>query len=578
MKNSTFLTADFETTNDAKDCRVWLACIYDIEKEKEYYFNDIKTFLEYFEKSKKNYKVYFNNLKFDGEFIIYYLLSNDFKYITNKSERQDKSFMALIGDNGIYYQIDIYFKIKGKKSIKVTFADALNIFNMSIEELAKTFGFEEKKGSIDYFKKRDINYIANDEEKSYIKNDCVILAKALKIAYELEINKITIGASALAIYKNSLRNFDKYFPQIDLLTDIQIRKSYRGGFVYLNNLYKGKKIKNVVSLDINSMYPFIMKNESLPFGEPLYFEGEYQKDICYPLFIQNFSCSFKIKKGKVPFIEFKDSFDYAPNKHVEDTKGEIMYLSLTSVELEIFFQNYEVDDIIYHNGYKFKRMQGLFNAYIDFWSDKKINAKKNGNSGKYYLSKKMLNSLYGKFGKNPQIKNKKPELRKDGSVKYVRSSKIETTPIYTALASFVTAYGRKKIIETANIIREYSLIKYNKDMYIYSDTDSLVTTLPVEDVKNLIDIDDFEIGKFKIENISKYAIFLKQKCYIKQNSNDELKKVVAGMPRKLLKYINIENFKSGFSILTSDKEKEHKLVPSHVKGGIILVEQDYIIN
>lgn len=43
----------------------------------------------------------------------------------------------------------------------------------------------------------------------------------------------------------------------------------------------------------------------------------------------------------------------------------------------------------------------LFDKYIEKWSARKIQSKKDGNKGMYLYSKVMLNSLYGKFGLNP---------------------------------------------------------------------------------------------------------------------------------------------------------------------------------
>ena len=49
---------------------------------------------------------------------------------------------------------------------------------------------------------------------------------------------------------------------------------------------------------------------------------------------------------------------------------------------------------------------------------------------------------------------------------------------------FITAYARKKTIETSQKIKEYSIKKYGKDLYIYSDTDSIHTLLNIEELKN----------------------------------------------------------------------------------------------
>ena len=40
------------------------------------------------------------------------------------------------------------------------------------------------------------------------------------------------------------------------------------------------------------------------------------------------------------------------------------------------FENYEVNDLIWHNGFKFKSVKGLFTNYVEYWTAKKIKAKK----------------------------------------------------------------------------------------------------------------------------------------------------------------------------------------------------------
>ena len=63
-------------------------------------------------------------------------------------------------------------------------------------------------------------------------------------------------------------------------------------------------------LDVNSLYSSVMYEKDLPFGEPIYFEGKYKPDSVYELYIQQFSCAFKLKKGKIPTIQIKNSFKF----------------------------------------------------------------------------------------------------------------------------------------------------------------------------------------------------------------------------------------------------------------------------
>ena len=62
---------------------------------------------------------------------------------------------------------------------------------------------------------------------------------------------------------------------------------------------------------------------------------------------------------------------------------------------------------------------------------------------------------------------------------------------------FITAYARRKTIETSQAIKDYSIAKYGVDKYIYSDTDSCHTNLSIEELKKICDIDDFELRKME---------------------------------------------------------------------------------
>ena len=45
-----------------------------------------------------------------------------------------------------------------------------------------------------------------------------------------------------------------------------------------------------------------MYEKELPFGEPIFFQDEYKQDKVYSLYIQMITCSFKLKKNKIPTI------------------------------------------------------------------------------------------------------------------------------------------------------------------------------------------------------------------------------------------------------------------------------------
>ena len=155
-----------------------------------------------------------------------------------------------------------------------------------------------------------------------------------------------------------------------------------------------------------------MYEKMLPFGEPVFFEGHYEDDKIYPLYIQMITCSFEIKKNKIPMIQIKNNRMYfRPNEYLESSGGEVVCLVLTNVDLKLFLEQYNVYDLKYECGWKFKGIQGLFTKYIDKWIKIKNESTLSGNKGMRTLAKLMLNSLYGKFATSLDVQSKIPYLR-----------------------------------------------------------------------------------------------------------------------------------------------------------------------
>lgn len=573
-------TADFETNVSETECRVWAYSICEIGNIENFiYGNSLDDFIKWCANKKENYTLYFHNLKFDSEYIISYLLHNDYEVIKDKKERKDKTFTTVITNMGQFYALEIYFEVKKNKVNKVTIYDSLKLINKSVEDIAKDFDLPIRKLNLDYKRIRPEGYILQDYEIKYIQNDVKIMAMALEILFKENLNKMTIGSCALSNYRKMTKYFMTYFPSLPTQIDRDIRQSYKGGFTYLSPKYKEKIVNNVMVLDVNSLYPSCMVQCYLPHGQPLPFKGQYKEDKFYPLYVQQLSCTFKIKENKIPTIQIKNNLSFIPNEYIESSKDEIITLTLTSVDLELFFKHYDVEVYTWHGGFKFQAVKGLFTNYINSWTEKKINSKKEGNKSLYQISKLMLNSLYGKMATNPIVRSKYPYLTEDGIVKYALYPQEEKKSLYIPVATFITSYARKKTIETSQAIRDYTMEKYNEDYYIYSDTDSIhMKKLPSEELSKFVEVDDFELGKWKIEsdNIS-VAKFLRQKCYIEIDEKGSKNVTVAGLPKRLAKYVTIENFKEGFSILADDKEKEHKLTYKHVKGGVLLVDTDFSI-
>ena len=591
--------ADFETTTDPNDCRVWAYALCNIDDPDEFiYGNNIEEFFDFCAESKENLKIWFHNLKFDSAFILYYLLTHSFTYIQDRKDKKDFTFTTLITDMGQFYSLEVYFSVKGHKVKKVSFFDSLKIFpNMSVDKVAKGFGLSIGKLELDYKTKREIGHELTKHEIDYIRNDVEIMARALKEMFNRGLTKMTIASDALSSFKEFNPYFRRTFPVLPTEVDSDIRMSYRGGFTYVNPIYAEKEIGKGMTLDVNSLYPSRMVQEYLPYGKPDYFEGKYKEDSSMPLFIQAFVCSFKLKKGKIPNIQIKHNLSFIPNEYIESSDNEIVALSLCKPDFELFMENYDVDNLKYINGWKFKARKGIFDDYINHWMKEKIEASKEKNASKRQIAKLMLNSLYGKFGLSTKCVQKAPVTDEDGVIRFVNLPPEERKPLYIPVACFITSYGRCKTIRTAQAIRDYSIKKYGKDAYLYSDTDSIhamLTDADLEELKDIIDVDDYKLGAWSKESEFTRAIFIRQKCYIEE-IDGELNVVVAGLPKYLAPIITFETFKKGFTTagMSQDdliklarkngaseeqiKNLHHKLTYKYVEGGVILSDTDFTI-
>ena len=82
---------------------------------------------------------------------------------------------------------------------------------------------------------------------------------------------------------------------------------------------------------------------------------------------------------------------------------------------------------------------------------------------------------------------------------------------------FITAYAREKTIRTSQAITDYSIQKYGIDKYVYSDTDSIHTTLSIEELKQFCDIDDIKLGAWKNEGFATKREIYTSKMLFRRN-------------------------------------------------------------
>lgn len=578
---------DFETITDPSDVRVWGACLVDIDtSETAFIGNSIESFFDFLRD--RNTVVYFHNLKFDGEYILSYLLRNGYTY---SDSHESGTFETLITDDGVFYSITVYFEKKKKKYKKAVFYDSLKKLPFKVSVISKAFELKDQKLKIDYDAPRPVGHELTAEERAYIVNDCRIVAQALKIQFDKGLTKMTNASDALNGYKGIIGKgfFEKWFPTLPVELDDDIRQAYRGGFTYLTPRFKNKHVKGGITLDVNSLYPSVMYDRVLPYGYPMYFEGEYEPDERYPIYIQHLKCCFKLKPGHIPTIQKKGSGRFVETEYLTssvDSMGidEPVELYLTTPDMVLFLEHYDIFDEEYINGYKFKGTSGMFKEYIDFW----MHIKETTSGAMRQLAKLMLNSLYGKFATNPHARKKIPVMDDFGVVRYELDAPELRDPVYTAMGAFITAYAREKTIRSAQQVY---------DRFIYADTDSL--HLVGVDIPEGLEVHPTKLGAWKHEGTFIDSKYIRAKTYIetmietKKTTTLEtyarimnrtfdvwretagikyhdMKVTCAGMPDNVKEHVTYENFASGATF-------DGKLMPRRYPGGIVLRETTFTI-
>lgn len=345
---------------------------------------------------------------------------------------------------------------------------------------------------------------------------------------------------------------------MSLEDDAFIRRSYRGGWVFINPEYRGRDVEDLTVYDVNSMFPYQMRTQLLPYGKPVSRAPEDGE-----LYIVSFQAVFDIKEGFLPTIQQKNSVRSNDADFIYSSNNELMDLCMTSVDYELFHEHYNVSVEQNHEYRVFRASSGMFNAYIDYWMEQKKKCGIRGPDGKRdeagrATAKRFLNSLYGKTGQNPKHKSKIAYLDDYGVTRY-ETIEDEGRAWYIPVATFITSYARAMIVRAAQ--------KFGED-FVYADTDS-IHCVNAENHEKDLDIDPSRLGAWDKEAVWKYGRYLAPKRYIHGNTKtgkpDECKMAAAGHTVK--EEITWENFRIGTVY-------HEKLTSRNVKGGVCLMKGD----
>lgn len=561
------LMSDFETTVYAGQDKteVWAAATVPIGPE--YDKNDViiqSSIKEYFDYLKRvinetnsNLIVYFHNLKFDGTFIIDYLMREGHNqnyhktyngyYVGKLSSSGD--FTYNISEMGQWYNIKMNYR-----HYTIEFRDSAKLLPFSVRELGEAFNTMYKKMHIEYEGDRKPGDKITAQERDYICADVLIVKECLEHLFSEGHDGLTIGACCYKEWKLSQGYYSNLmlradFPDLNQIStpwngetvDEFIRKSYKGGWCYVNPKYQDKVIEHEgLTIDANSMYSSQMHSSSgneFCIGKPNFFVGMPSKELLdneHSYFFIRFKCSFNLKPGMLPTVQIKGNPRYRGNEwlttsdinikgirisHIEED-GEIkpvtVELTMTETDFEVFIQHYDIDNFEALGGVWFKTVSGIFDKYIDKYMEQKQQNK----GPKREIAKLFLNNLYGKLSSN-QKSNNHICVMEDDRIKF-DTMETEKESGYIAIGAQITSYARRQIIKYAQ--------RHYKD-FCYSDTDSI----HMIDRGQVIDIpiDDKKLGYWKIEARWSAARFVRQKTYCEQFKDGSYNVKCCGMTERV---------------------------------------------
>lgn len=434
---------------------------------------------------------YAHNAQYDWRYIIDYLLDNYSETIEFFMRTEQDVFMIKTGE----------FEL----------VDSFALWGQSLKKFAEVFLPELPKLEID-IENFDPN---NKDHLDYAKRDAEILVKCLikfdEVIYSLFGTHIglTIAGTAVRAWRTDIN--ESYFkPEI---IDAFVRTAYFGGAV-LGRF--GIKFKNLITYDINSSYPFVMREYGVPYGS--YAKSHY----VVPGILGIYTVKVRTPEELI--------FPILPKRTKE---GGIIWPSgtfittVTNLEIEFAIsKGYEVLEV-----YEGLIWNEVINPFVEFVTYCEESRKKYKGTPLEIAIKLIQNSVYGKFGtREERSRLFIPKEDED----YINATpwgvdeklwiKKEIDHDILALpqwAVFITANARLHLLKT--------IYDHGVENVIYCDTDSITTSIPFPD-KWLGDA----YGKFKEEKRWEEFLAIAPKVYSGKDAKGDYKGAVKGIPSRTM--------------------------------------------
>jgi hypothetical protein len=603
-----FITLDIETFVQNNKLVPFCISIYDGKTAKSFFYTDfqnseqmILTALKSILIRKYNgYNVYMHNMaKFDIIFLLKHLIKLS-------------SVQPIIHNGRI---ISIYLNFGKDLKYSIQFKDSYLILISSLVKLTKGFRVDMIKSIFPFLfvNENNLDYIGNVPEIKYFGNkieltdyneykskfnknwnlknetikyceiDCIslyqVIFKFSDLIFSMFNKNIhrypTLPSLAFAIFRSCFMEKNSV-PQVTGKIEKDIRSGYTGGAVDMY-IPENPDATKVYVYDANSLYPYIMQSQPMPVGNPTYFEGDIRK--IDPNAFGFFYCKIIAPDDiKHPILQ----------THIKTKNGLRTIAPIGTWEDMLFSQEmYNAKKYGYQFeilwGYTFEK-KNIFKDYVDFLYNLRLKYDKSNPLN--YIAKILLNSLYGRFGMNdnfPEIDIIHKDYINDFENKFLGQiiSKIklddhflviyesenvfksyETHNISISIAVAITAYARIHMSQFKN---------NPKINLFYSDTDSIYTDTDID--KSLID--SKILGKLKLENICKRAIFLAAKLYYLETESG--KNIVKVKGLKDTSSLNYNDFKNLLNKNFIVKKSHTKWIRNLSESKINIIAQIYSI-
>jgi hypothetical protein len=382
---------------------------------------------------------------------------------------------------------------------RVTFKDSIKVMTGSLKGLCKTFKVETPKSDIDIDRIEEIFNNDRPQFDYYLDNDCVSLfqvCKEFQKKLDIKYFPITIASLAMKIYYEKFKP-DYQFVDTSSLNEVDTKildESYAGGRV---EVFRKGEHDNVNTYDVNSLYPYVMKENFFPVY-PVIRGKKYE-----PGDMGIYECSFIQNNKSIPpclWIKGENGLEFT-------YEGQGSY---TSVEIEQAVK-YGLDIKIGYGLY-FPKKHKIFTKYVDYFYNLRMS---NKNNALNLISKLLLNSLYGKFAERTEgtmLSQLSDDDKKKFTAKgigfseysenmnlYLVETKRRIKHPHKYISIFTTAYARCYMYDF--------LVKYAKNV-VYMDTDSIHMTDKMDN-----EFIGSKIGLFKPEYSGK-GIYNGRKQYI----------------------------------------------------------------